>query len=94
MPASTPDRPISTAALLREKRIFRAHCISAVAAAIRNTPNKLEPKPSVQTEEFEQLWNLTQTSLPQLMALTRDKLTPTKSQIQLYKSHLHITHKV
>ena len=84
-PASIPDRPIFTAALLGEKRTFKAHCISAVAAAIRDTSKKQEPKPSLWTEEFEHLWNLTQTSLPQLVALARDILNPSKGQIQLYK---------
>ena len=83
--ASIPDRPIFTAALLGEKETFRAHCISAFAATIGDASKKPDLKSSLWTEEFEQLWNLTQTTIPQVMALFRDKLTPSKSQIQLYK---------
>ena len=84
--ASIPDWPIFTAALLGEKETFRAHCISAFAATIGDASKKPDLKSSLWTEEFELLWNLTQTTIPQVMALSRDKLTPSKNQIQLYKS--------
>ena len=85
--ASIPDRPIFTAALLGEQETFRAHCVSAFAATIRDRPNKPELQSSPWTKGFEQLWDLTQKTLPHIMTLTKDKLTPFKSQQQqLYKA--------
>ena len=85
--ASLPDRPIFTAALLGEKDTFKAHCVSAVAATMKDRLKKPELQSSLWTTEFEELWDLTQKTLPHIMTLTKDKLTPSKSQQQqLYKA--------
>ena len=84
--ASMENWPIFTAALLGEKETFQAHCLSANSITAWVKAKETDQDPNLTLEAFERLWNLTQTTLQQVMALTRTKLTRSESPILLYKS--------
>ena len=84
--ASLDNWPIFTAALLGEKETFQAHCLSANSITAWVMAKEPDQDPNLTLEAFDRLWNLIQTTLQHVMALTRTKLARSENPILLYKS--------
>ena len=75
-------RLIFSAAALGEKKAFKAHYV----AATTTTAMARNPTPIPEPKFLDRLWNLTQDTFPQVMALTRATLTRTESPVLLCKA--------